>query len=90
MMGAGKGNSALLSLGMTLIRANTLAFGLIGKDEPHRTKKNLFWEYEFGIWKRVRATGILGIYVWNSRNSAVCRHYTYPSKLKRGSTLMTQ
>jgi hypothetical protein len=39
----------LLSLGMTLIRANTLAFGLIGKDGPHRIIKILFWEYEFGI-----------------------------------------
>jgi hypothetical protein len=28
--------TALMSLGMTLIRANTLAFGLIGKDGPHR------------------------------------------------------
>jgi hypothetical protein len=50
---------------MTLIRANTLAFGLIGKDGPHRIIKicfgnmNLvfgrevallgFWEYMFGI-----------------------------------------
>jgi hypothetical protein len=54
-----------MSLGMTLIRANTLAFGLIGKDGPHRIIKicfgnmNLvfgsevtllgFWEYMFGI-----------------------------------------
>ncbi len=28
--------------------------------------KNLFWKYEFGIWKRGRAIGILGIYVSNS------------------------
>ncbi len=50
---------------MTLLRANTLAFSLIGKDEPHRSIKicfgsmNLvfgsevtllgFWEYMFGI-----------------------------------------
>jgi hypothetical protein len=50
---------------MTLIRANTLAFGLIGKDGPYRIIKicfgnmNLvfgsevtllgFWEYMFGI-----------------------------------------
>jgi hypothetical protein len=61
--------TALMSLGMTLIRANTLTFGLIGKDGPHRINKNLFWEYEFGIWKRGRAIGILGIYVWNSRSS---------------------
>jgi hypothetical protein len=75
MMGAGKGNSALLSLGMTLIRANTLAFGLIGKDEPHRTIKisfgnmNLvfgsevallgFWEYMFGILVTVRFVAII-------------------------------
>jgi hypothetical protein len=53
--------TALMSLGMMLIRANTLAFGLIGKDGPHRIIKiclgnmNLvfgsevsllgFWEY---------------------------------------------
>jgi hypothetical protein len=55
-----------MSLGMMLIRANTLAFGLIGKDGPHGIIKNLFWEYEFGIWKRGRAIGILGIYVSNS------------------------
>jgi hypothetical protein len=57
--------TALMSSGMTLIRANTLAFGLIGKDGPHRIIKicfgnmNLafgsevallgFWEYMFGI-----------------------------------------
>ncbi len=54
-----------LGLGMTLIRANTLAFVLIGKDGPHRIIKicfgnmNLvfgsevpllgFWEYMFGF-----------------------------------------
>jgi hypothetical protein len=54
-----------MSLGMTLIRANTLAFGLIGKDGPLIIIKicfgnmNLvfgskvallgFWEYMFGI-----------------------------------------
>jgi hypothetical protein len=54
-----------MSLGMTLIRANTLAYGLIGKDGPQRVIKicvgnmNLvfgsevaligFWEYMFGI-----------------------------------------
>jgi hypothetical protein len=54
-----------MSLGMTLIRANTLAYGLIGKDGPQRIIKicvgnmNLvfgsevaligFWEYMFGI-----------------------------------------
>ena len=54
---------ALMSLGMMLIRAYTLAFGLIGKDGPH---KSLFWEYDFGIWKRGHAIGILGIYVSNS------------------------
>jgi hypothetical protein len=31
------------SLGMTLISANTLAFGLVGKDRPHRIIKNYFW-----------------------------------------------
>ncbi len=57
--------TALMILGMTLIRANTLAFGLIGKDGPDRIIKicfgnmNLvfrsevtlleFWEYMFGI-----------------------------------------
>jgi hypothetical protein len=55
-----------MSLVVTLIRTNTLAFGLIGKDGPHGIKKNLFWEYEFGIWKQGRAIGILGIYVSNS------------------------
>jgi hypothetical protein len=60
-----------MSLGMTLIRANTLAFGLIGKDGQHRIIKicfrnmNLvfgsevgllgFWEYLFGIFFRVFA-----------------------------------
>jgi hypothetical protein len=34
--------SALMSLGMTLIRANTLAFGLIGKDGPHGIIKICF------------------------------------------------
>ncbi len=54
---------------MMLIRANTLAFGLIGTDGPHGIIKNLFWEYEFGIWKRGRAIGNLGIYVSNSLKS---------------------
>ena len=31
-----------MSLGMTLIRANTLAFGLIGKDGPHGIIKICF------------------------------------------------
>ncbi len=60
----------LLSLGMMLIRANTLAFGLIGKDGPHGIIKicfgNMnfvfgsevaplgFWEYMFRILFRVR------------------------------------
>jgi hypothetical protein len=60
---------ALMSLGMTLIRANTQAFGLIGKDGPHGIIKicfgnmNLvfgsevallgFWEYMFQILFRV-------------------------------------
>ncbi len=60
--------TALMSLGMTLIRANTLALGRIGKYGPHRIIKICF-EYEFGTWKRGRAIGILGRYVWNSRNS---------------------
>jgi hypothetical protein len=58
-----------MSLGMMLIRANTLAFGLIGKDGPHRIIKicfgnmNLvfgsevellgFWEYMFRILFRM-------------------------------------
>jgi hypothetical protein len=33
---------ALMSLGMMLIRANTLAFGLIGKDGPHGIIKICF------------------------------------------------
>ncbi len=49
------------SLGMTLISANTLAFGLIGKTDHIALKKLVFWEYEFGIWKGGRAIGILGI-----------------------------
>jgi hypothetical protein len=60
---------ALMSLGMTLIRANTLAIGLIGKDGTHGITKicfenmNLvfgsevallgFWEYMFQILFRV-------------------------------------
>jgi hypothetical protein len=59
-----------MSLGMMLIRANTLAFGLIGKDGPHEIIKicfvnmNLvfgsevalfgFWEYMFRILFRVQ------------------------------------
>jgi hypothetical protein len=59
-----------MSLGMTLIRANNLAFGLIGKDGPHGIIKicfgnmNLvfgskvallgFWEYMFQILFRVQ------------------------------------
>ncbi len=59
-----------MSLGMTLIRANTLAFGLTGKDGPHGIIKlccgnmNLvfgsevallgFWEYMFRILFRVK------------------------------------
>jgi hypothetical protein len=59
-----------MSLGMTLIRAKTLAFGLIGKDGLHGIIKicfgnmNLvfgsevallgFWEYMFQILFRVR------------------------------------
>ncbi len=58
---------------MTLIRANTLAFGIIGKDGPHRIIKicfgsmNLvfgsevallgFWEYMFGIFVTVQVHG---------------------------------
>jgi hypothetical protein len=34
--------TAPMSLGMTLIRVNTLAFRLIGKDGSHRIKKNCF------------------------------------------------
>jgi hypothetical protein len=34
--------TALMSLGMTLIRANTLAFSLIGKDGPHGIIKICF------------------------------------------------
>jgi hypothetical protein len=60
---------ALMSLGMTLIRANILAFSLIGKDGPHGIIKicfgNMnwvfgsevallgFWEYMFKILFRV-------------------------------------
>jgi hypothetical protein len=53
---------ALMSLGMTLIRANTLAFGLIGKDGPHGIIKicfgnmNLVFGSEvvlMGIWKYI-------------------------------------
>jgi hypothetical protein len=58
------------SLGMRLISGNTLAFGLIGKtNRPHKIKKNLFWEYECGIWMQGRAVGIWGIHVSNSCNS---------------------
>jgi hypothetical protein len=65
--------TALMSLGMTLIRANTLAFGFIGEDGPHRIIKicfgnmNLvfgnevtllgFWEYMFRILFRVQGYG---------------------------------
>jgi hypothetical protein len=62
--------TALMSVGMMLIRANTLAFGHIGKDGPRRIIKicfgnmNLvfgrevallgFWEYMFQILFRVQ------------------------------------
>jgi hypothetical protein len=45
-----------MSLGMTLIRANTLAFGLIGKDGPHGIIKicfgnmNLVFGSEVSYW----------------------------------------
>ncbi len=61
---------------MTLIRANTLAFGLIGKDGPHGIIKicfgnmNLvfgsevallgFWEYMFRLWVLGSAKWFLG------------------------------
>ncbi len=61
--------TALMSLGITLIRADILAFSLIGKDGPHGVIKfffgimNLvfgsevallgFWEYMFQILFRV-------------------------------------
>jgi hypothetical protein len=45
--------------GMTLISANTLAFGLIGKADHIE----LFGNIKFGIWKRGRAIGILGKHV---------------------------
>ncbi len=68
--------TALMSLGMTLIRANTLAFSLIGKDGPHRIIKicfgnmNLvfgsevallgFWEFMFQILFRVWFSAVAG------------------------------
>ncbi len=36
------------TLGMTLIRSNTLASGLNGKTD-HIDYKTLLWDYEFGI-----------------------------------------
>jgi hypothetical protein len=50
---------------MTLISANTLAFGIIGKE------RFVLREYEFGIWKRGRAIGIWGIHVSNTRNNVL-------------------
>ncbi len=53
--------TALMSLGMTLIRANTLAFGLIGKDGPHGIIKICFGNMNLVFGGR--AIEILGIYV---------------------------
>ncbi len=74
--------TALMGLGMTLITANTLAFGLISKDGPHRIKF-FFCEYEFGIWKRGRAIGILGIYVWDSRKCELVAHLRWCHQCRR-------
>jgi hypothetical protein len=65
---------------MMLIRANTVAFGLIGKDGPHRIIKicfrnmNLefgsevallgFWEYMFGILVTVHPGPSPGCHHW--------------------------
>ncbi len=55
--------TALMSLGMTLIRPKTLAFNLIGKDGPHGIKKICFRNMNLVF---VSEVGILGIYVSNS------------------------
>jgi hypothetical protein len=46
--------TALMSLGMTLIRANTLAFGLIGKDGPHGIIKICFGNMNLVLEARPR------------------------------------
>ncbi len=71
-----------MSLGMTLVRANTLAFGLIGNDGPHRIiqiccgNMNLvfgsevallgFWEYMFGI--------LVTVCYWHTRSYSILTH----------------
>jgi hypothetical protein len=49
--------TALMSLAMTLIRANTLAFGLIGKDGPHRIIKICFGNMNLVFGSKVALLG---------------------------------
>ncbi len=63
--------TALMSLGMTLIRANTLAFGLIGKDGTHGIIKICFGNMNLVLGSEVAPLDFGNIqYVRNSRNSA--------------------
>jgi hypothetical protein len=49
---------ALMNLGMTLIRANTLAFGLIGKDGPQGFIKICFGNMNLVFGSEVPLLGI--------------------------------
>jgi hypothetical protein len=75
------------SLGMTLISANTLAFGLIGKDRPHRIKKICFENMNLIFGSAVVLLRFLGIHVWNSRNSVLVLFCRLATRERTGSIL---
>ncbi len=64
--------TALMSLGMTLIRANTIAFGLIGKDGPHGIIKICCGNMNLVFGSEVALLGFWGIYVSNSIPHILC------------------
>ncbi len=88
--------TALMSLGMMLIRANTLALGLIGKDGLHRIiqicfgNMNLvfgsevallgFWEYIFRILFRVYSQFEVGLLTTRSQTILITRIQTITTR----------
>jgi hypothetical protein len=71
----------LLSLGMTLIIASTLAFGLIGKDGPHRILKICFGNMNFVFRSKVTLLGfwkyMFGILLTVCSEVLLFRHLSY-------------